>query len=68
MMQRKEAEDAPNIVNGTFSIKTQPVDVLFDFGAMHSFISVKLVEALGQVPTSRHSLLLMALPYGKIVR
>jgi len=42
-MHKEEAEDAPNVVTGTFSILTQPVDVLCDSGATHSFIFVKLV-------------------------
>jgi len=34
-MCKKEVEDAPNIVTGTFSIQAQSVDVLFDLGATH---------------------------------
>ena len=67
-MQREEAKDAPNLVTGTFSIKIQLVDVLFDSGAMHSFILSKLVETLGLVPTSRPSVLSVALLDGKNVR
>ena len=52
-MCKEEVEDAPNIVMGTFSIQAQPVDILFDLGVMHSFISIKLVKALGLVPTRR---------------
>jgi len=40
MMRKEEAKDAPNIMTGTFSIQAQLVDVLFDSGAMHSFIVV----------------------------
>jgi len=54
-------------VTNTFSIKTQSVDVLFDFGATHYFISIKLVEILRLVPTSRHPLLFVALPNGMTV-
>jgi len=46
-MRKKEAEDVPNMVIGTFSLLTQTVNILFDSGATHSFISVKLVETLG---------------------
>jgi len=45
-MRNEEAEDAHNVVTGIFSLLTQPVDVLFDSGATHSFISVRLVETL----------------------
>ena len=51
MMRMAEAKDASNVVIVTFSIQAQPVDILFDSGATHSFISVKLVETLGLVLT-----------------
>jgi len=54
-------------VTGTFSILTQPVDVLFDSGVTHSFISVKLVESLGLAPTHKSSLLSVILPDAKTV-
>jgi len=60
-MCKKEAEDAPNVVTGTFSIRAQLVEVLFDSDATHSFISVKLVQILGLVPTRKPSLLSMIL-------
>ena len=65
VMHKEEAEDAPNVVTGAFSILTQPVDVLLNSGATHS-ISMKLVELLGLVPTCRSSLLSMILPDGKM--
>jgi len=52
-MRKEEAKDAPNVVTGTFSIRTQPVEVLFDLGATHSFISVKLIETFELVPTRK---------------
>jgi len=66
-MRKEEAEDAPNVVTGTFSILTQIVDVLFDSGATHSFISIKLVKTLGLNPTQKSSLLSVVLPDGKAV-
>ena len=60
-MHKEETEDAPNFMTGTFSIQAQPVDVLFDSDATHSFISVKLVQILGLVPTRKPSLLSMIL-------
>ena len=54
-------------MTGTFSLLTQLIDVLFDSGATHSFISVRLVEKLGLTPTRRSSLLSMTLPDGKTV-
>jgi len=66
-MWKEEAADAPNVVTGTFSLLTQSIDVLFNSGATHSFISTKLVEILGLNPTQKSSLLSLMLPDGKIV-
>jgi len=30
MMQKEEVEDTPNVVTATSSIKTKPIDILFD--------------------------------------
>jgi len=67
-MRTEEAEDALNVVTGTFSIQAQPVDVLFDSDATHSFISVKLVEALRFVSTRRPPQLFMIPPDRKTVK
>ena len=67
VMRKEEAEDAPNVVTGTFPFFTQSVDILFDSGATHSFISAKLVETLGLDPTQKSSLLTVMLPNGKTV-
>jgi len=48
-MCMEEVEDAPNMVTGTFSIQTKPINVLFDSDATHSFIFVKVFEILGLV-------------------
>ena len=64
-MRKEEAKDAPNVVTGTFPLLTQLVDVLFDSGAMHSFISIRLVEMLGLTPTHKSSSLCVTLPNGK---
>ena len=49
-MPRKEVEDTLNVVTAKFSIKTQPVDVLFGFGVAHSIVYAQLVETLRLVP------------------
>jgi len=67
VMQKEEAKDAPNVVTGTFSLLTQPVDTLFYSGATHSFISTKLVEILRLIPTRKSPLLSKTLPDGKTV-
>jgi hypothetical protein len=40
----EEAQEAPDVVNGTFSINDLSAVVLFDSGASHSFISAAYVE------------------------
>jgi len=65
-MRKKEAKDAPNVVTGTFSLLPQPVDVLFDSAAMHSFISVNLVETLALIATRKSSLLYVISLMGRL--
>ena len=67
-MCKEEAEDAPKVMTGTFTIQTQPIDILFDSGATHSFISAKLVETLQLVPTHTPPLLSAILPNEKTVK
>jgi hypothetical protein len=40
----EEAQEAPDVVIGTFSVNDISAVVLFDFGASHSFISAAYVE------------------------
>ena len=60
-------EDAPNVVTSNFSIKTHPIEVLFDSSVTHLFISTKLVDMLQLALTPKQSLLNIALPDGKVV-
>jgi len=39
MMKKDEAEDAPDVVTGTFSIHSYLVTALFDSEASHSFVA-----------------------------
>jgi hypothetical protein len=39
-----EAQEAPNVVLGTFLVNSTTVIVMFDFGASHSFISAAYVK------------------------
>ena len=66
-MRKEEAKDVPNVVMGTFSLLTQLIDVLFDSGATHSFISARLVATLGLTPTHKSLLLSVTLPDGQTV-
>jgi hypothetical protein len=40
----EEAQEAPDIAIGMLSINDTSIVVLFDFGALHSFISAAYVE------------------------
>ena len=51
MMKRDEVEDALDVVRGTFSIHSYPVNVLFDYRASHSFIAPGIVDKLKLVPS-----------------
>jgi hypothetical protein len=44
----EEAQEAPDVVIGTFSINDLSAVVLFDSGASHSFISTAYVEKHNQ--------------------
>jgi hypothetical protein len=47
----EEAQDAPGVVLGTFSVNSVPATVLFDSGASHSFITEQFV-AKHDIPMS----------------
>jgi len=68
VMRNEEVEDAPNVMTGTFSLKTYPIKVLFNSGVMHSFISATFVETLGLASIFKLSLLPIALIDGNFVR
>ncbi|PKA62662.1 hypothetical protein AXF42_Ash012249 [Apostasia shenzhenica] len=42
-LTQQEAQDSPDVITGTFLLCNSPVNVLFDSGASHSFISNDLV-------------------------
>ena len=67
MKRKEDVAGALNMVAGNFSKITHPIKVLFDLGAIRSFMSSRLVKILWSVPISTHSLLTIALPNGKVV-
>ena len=46
VMKREEAEDAPDMAMGTFSIHSYTITVLFDSGASHSFVAPGIIDKL----------------------
>jgi len=62
VMTKEEVENVPNVVT-----PSKPAPILFDSGATHSFTSTRLVRKMQGTLTSRHSILSIALPDGKVV-
>ena len=46
-MTVETAQEAPDVVIGTFSVNSNSAIVLFDSGASHSFIAYKLIKKHG---------------------
>jgi hypothetical protein len=44
-LEAKAIQDAPDVAVGMFPVESYPAKVLFDTGAMHSFVSTSWVEA-----------------------
>jgi hypothetical protein len=62
----ESAAEAPNVVIGTFMVNTHPVTVLFDTGAMHSFITQSFAEK-HRIPVScMRTPMVVTTPGGKI--
>jgi hypothetical protein len=40
----EQAQEAPEVVLGTFLVSSKPASVLFDSGASHSFVTTQFVE------------------------
>ena len=57
---REEAQNAPDIVLGTFPVNTVPATVLFDSGASHSFVSKSFVL--------QHAFLILPLEKSMIIK
>ncbi|KAI3700047.1 hypothetical protein L2E82_44662 [Cichorium intybus] len=47
VMTAEEAQDAPDVVTGTFLVNSTPTFALFDSGASHSFVSAALGKCFG---------------------
>jgi predicted aspartyl protease len=60
----EQAQDAPGVVLGTFSINSIPATVLFDSGASHSFITEQLVAKHDIHMSSMKTHLLISSPNG----
>jgi hypothetical protein len=57
-----EAEEAPDVVLGTFLINSMPVKILFDSGASHSFITESFVDKGSLKPSRMDRLMIVQIP------
>ena len=46
IIRRYKAEENPNVVTDTFVVQCFPITMLFDYGAIESFISSKITKKL----------------------
>ncbi|XP_022892033.1 uncharacterized protein LOC111406905 [Olea europaea var. sylvestris] len=63
---RLDAEANPSVITGKFSIFGIPSLVLFDFGAMHSFVSTEYVRRLGRTPNIQEVSYSATIPSGDV--
>jgi hypothetical protein len=57
-----EAEEAPDVVLGTFLINSVPAKILFDSGASHSFVTENFVDKGSLKPSCRDRLMIVQIP------
>jgi hypothetical protein len=62
----EQAQDAPGVVLGMFSVNSVPTTVLFDSGASHSFITKQFVAKHDIPMSSMNTHLLIISPNGEI--
>jgi predicted aspartyl protease len=62
----EQAQDAPGVVLGTFSVNSVPSIVLFDSGASHSFITEQFVTKHDIPMSSMKTHLLISSPNGEM--
>ncbi|XP_074305595.1 uncharacterized protein LOC141640813 [Silene latifolia] len=67
VMSSQEVEPSDNIVTGNIFLNSTPVNVLFDTGASHSFISLSLSKRLKLVPSIQNIEHTIGLPNGNTV-
>jgi hypothetical protein len=57
-----EAEEAPDVVLGTFLVNSVPAKILFDSGASHSFVTENFVDKGRLKPSCRDRLMIVQIP------
>ena len=62
----ESAAESPNVVIGTSMVNSYPATVLFDTGAMHSFIAQSFVEHHGIRTSTMKKCMLVSSPGGQL--
>jgi hypothetical protein len=62
----ESAAEAPNVVIGTFMVNTHPSTMLFNTGAMHSFITQSFAEHHGIHTSTLKRCMLVSSPGGRL--
>ncbi|XP_073362278.1 uncharacterized protein [Aegilops tauschii subsp. strangulata] len=57
-----EAQEDPDVVLGTFLVNSTPTTVLFDFGALHSFVTQQFALESGMISTPLSSPMVVQTP------
>jgi hypothetical protein len=57
-----EAEEAPDVMLGTFLINSVPAKILFDFGASHSFVTETFLDKGNLNPRRMDRLMIVQIP------
>ena len=65
-MAIEDAQEAPDVVIGIFSVNNSIVVVLFDYGASHSFISAAYVQKYNIHLAMLSSKMIVSSPGGEI--
>ena len=66
-MTQEETRAASDIVAGTLQLNSQSIHVLFDSGAIHSFVANKLVGGLGKNPCRIENGFIISTPLSETV-
>ena len=64
-VQAKKAQEAADVILGTFSVNSVPAQVLFDSGASHSFVAQPFVERSEMKPRKMRKPMLVQIPGSK---
>jgi hypothetical protein len=57
-----EAEEAPDVVLGTFLVNSVPTKILFDSSASHSFVMENFMDKGSLKPSRRDRLMIVQIP------